>query len=164
MRKNIVDLTKKCAWDMYSKYGRSISYIAVFLNKAKSTIYGYIRDMRDEVRFPVLKAEIKEQLLCGKLEAYLNELSYQDVCCLIRKLNLWLGSFDRKSKINNILRYFKDYSILGLYPENLTRDEIKKAYFRIAKQTHPDMNKNEDRNGTRFKEVHSVYTKLMAIY
>ena len=54
---------------------------------------------------------------------------------------------------------FKDYyQILGI-PHGSSADEIKKAYRRLAKQYHPDINKNKGAE-ERFKEISEAYNTL----
>jgi DnaJ-class molecular chaperone len=50
------------------------------------------------------------------------------------------------------------YQILGV-SRNATQGEIKRAYRRLAKQSHPDRNPN-DKSAERFKEVHAAYEVL----
>ena len=57
-------------------------------------------------------------------------------------------------------RTSKDYyQILGV-PENAGADEIKKAYRRLAKQNHPDANRNDPQAAERFKEIGEAYGVL----
>jgi len=51
------------------------------------------------------------------------------------------------------------YQTLGV-PEKASAAEIKKAYRRLAKQYHPDANKNDPNAAERFKEVGEAYAVL----
>ena len=55
---------------------------------------------------------------------------------------------------------YKDYyKILGV-SKNATEDEIKKAYRKLAKQYHPDTNKNNPEATEKFKEINEAYEVL----
>lgn len=155
MSKKIVGIEKEC-YRLY-KMGKSVKYIASFFNKGVSTIYAYIQKEYDNEKYPVIRAEIKRELICGNFKYYIESLNYRDLCVIRRKFCLY-GS-DKKSIINSILKYFKSYSILGLYPENLSRAIVKQAYYRKAKELHPDANKSKD--GSEFKEMHQIYESIM---
>lgn len=55
---------------------------------------------------------------------------------------------------------FKDYyKILGVSPD-ASDEEIKKAFRRLARQYHPDMNPNDPNAEERFKEINEAYEVL----
>jgi molecular chaperone DnaJ len=49
------------------------------------------------------------------------------------------------------------YAVLGVSP-TAEQAEIKKQYRRLAKQYHPDANKNDPKAADRFKEISEAYT------
>ena len=51
------------------------------------------------------------------------------------------------------------YEVLGL-SKGATDEEIKKAYRRLAKQYHPDMNPGDKVAESKFKEVNEAYDVL----
>ncbi|MBO6503355.1 MAG: DnaJ domain-containing protein [Kordiimonadaceae bacterium] len=51
------------------------------------------------------------------------------------------------------------YSILGV-EQKASEADIKKAYRSLAKELHPDLNKNDQRIADRFKEVSAAYSIL----
>ncbi|RAL45170.1 hypothetical protein DM860_014580 [Cuscuta australis] len=51
------------------------------------------------------------------------------------------------------------YEVLGI-SKNATGSEIKKAYLGLAKQLHPDVNKNDPGAATKFQEVQKAYEVL----
>jgi len=51
------------------------------------------------------------------------------------------------------------YQTLGV-SRGASQDEIKKAYRRLARQYHPDMNKGDKKSEERFKEISEAYSVL----
>ncbi|MHA1281255.1 MAG: DnaJ C-terminal domain-containing protein [Promethearchaeota archaeon] len=51
------------------------------------------------------------------------------------------------------------YKILGV-PRNATKEEIKRAFRKLARKYHPDVNPNEPRSGEKFKEISEAYSVL----
>lgn len=51
------------------------------------------------------------------------------------------------------------YEILGV-PRNATQEEIKKAYRKLVRQYHPDLNKNDPEAEKKFKEINEAYEVL----
>jgi len=55
---------------------------------------------------------------------------------------------------------YKDYyKVLGV-PKKATEKEIRDAYRRLARKSHPDVNPNDKRAEERFKEIGEAYAVL----
>lgn len=48
------------------------------------------------------------------------------------------------------------YELLGV-GKNSSTSEIKKAYYKLAKKYHPDVNKNDPESSKKFQEVSEAY-------
>ena len=155
------EVAKKMAYEMFQR-GYRASDIAMAISKSKSTVYKYIQEEYDLYRYPEIRAEIKTVLLQGDFETYIRNLSFRDISLIRRKFSLWGTS--KQEKVYAILEYFKSYSILGVYPEHLSRAIVKTAFRKKAKATHPDLNKHLDKSGNKFQEVYQSYQYLLKIY
>ena len=51
------------------------------------------------------------------------------------------------------------YSILGI-DRDASKDEIKRAFRKMARKYHPDVNPDESRSGEKFKEINEAYRVL----
>lgn len=51
------------------------------------------------------------------------------------------------------------YDVLGLSPD-ATRADIKKRFYTLSRETHPDINRNDPNAGQRFSEVSEAYSVL----
>ncbi len=72
----------------------------------------------------------------------------------------WANAFKQrfsKDEIKTILGDNDPWSVLGLTP-GATQTDIKKAFFRLAKLTHPDH--NPDKDGSEFRKVKAAYDEL----
>jgi len=55
----------------------------------------------------------------------------------------------------------KDYYEILEVPRDASQEDIKKAYRRLAKQYHPDVNKDDPQANEKFKEINEAYEVLM---
>lgn len=159
--KTYLKYIKEITYQMYQK-GVKVLEITQKINKSKSTVYKYIQEEYDSRRYPILKTEIKQILLQGDFKQFIQNLSYKDLSLLRRKFGLW--GTTKQEKLRSIQEYFRSYSLLGVYPENLSKAIVKSAFKKKAKETHPDLNKHLDKSGKEFQEVYSAYTQLAQIY
>ena len=58
--------------------------------------------------------------------------------------------------ISNVRPMANPYEALGVAP-NASQDDIRKAYRKAAKETHPDLNPGKPEAENRFKEINAAY-------
>src|SRR5215510_2726586 len=57
------------------------------------------------------------------------------------------------------MEYIDYYKVLGL-DKNATQEEVKKAYRKLARQYHPDLNPNDKQAHTRFQQINEANEAL----
>jgi len=84
----------------------------------------------------------------------------------VRNLSILSNLKDRaiKAKTTSIRSFSSNskrdlYEVLGV-PRSANKAEVKKAYFKLAKQYHPDTNKGDDTAAEKFKEATAAYETL----
>ena len=55
---------------------------------------------------------------------------------------------------------FRDYYETLEVPRGATEEEIKKAYRKLARKHHPDVNRNDKSAEEKFKEINEAYEVL----
>jgi curved DNA-binding protein len=58
------------------------------------------------------------------------------------------------------MKYKNYYKILGLKDDKTSIEEVKAAYRKLAKEFHPDINKNNDLASSKFKDINEAYQVL----
>ncbi|MEG4119651.1 J domain-containing protein [Microcoleus sp. N9_B4] len=61
------------------------------------------------------------------------------------------------------MQNFRNYYLILGVPKDATADEIKKAYRRLARQLHPDVNPGDQSAEDRFKDINEAYDILSDI-
>ena len=70
---------------------------------------------------------------------------------------------DNRYKLKYIDHMEKEfYEILGI-PRSSSEKEIKQAYRRLARQYHPDVNKNDKSAEEKFKQINEAHAVLSDI-
>ena len=61
--------------------------------------------------------------------------------------------------MDGYMEYKDYYKILGV-DKNTSQDDIKKAYRKLAKKYHPDLNPNDNKAQEKFKGINEAYEVL----
>jgi hypothetical protein len=62
----------------------------------------------------------------------------------------------------NIFNYFKPWKVFGLNPKIATKEDIKKAYYNLAKIYHPDNPTTGDRK--IFEQIDIMYQSIIEVF
>ena len=142
--------------------GISVKRIASMLKLGLSTVYTYKNEIENETIYQELESLLREAINEGlDIEKTIRDMDYNQICILARNVKTF--GYDKESRIEYLVKYFSIYAKLGLYPStNYTKDDIKRAFKRMAKKTHPDLNKKLSKCGKEFKEVKNAYDYIMS--
>ena len=135
--------------------GYSVKQIAKIISISIFTVYKYLQEDYDENHYDRIMNALFEGI------ESLDSLKYSEISCLCRKTNNW--GVNKEMKLRHLKESFKNYLDLHLDPRKAyTKNQIKIAFKSRAKQTHPDLNKNESKEGALFQQVYKSYNNLMA--
>ena len=105
----------------------------------------------------------KEYFESGRFD---KEIHYKDLTEMFYKSYFYNDNKQEKEKYSNV--YSKDnpnryYAILGVN-KNITKDELKKVYYKLVKKYHPDKFENSSKKENaenKMKEINEAYEYLM---
>jgi len=62
----------------------------------------------------------------------------------------------------DVFQYFKPWQVFDLDPKTATKDDIKKAYYRLSKIYHPDNPETGDRQ--IFEQIEIMYKSIVVVF
>lgn len=151
MNKNLINVKK------LMELAFSVKEISHILNISQSYVYKLQTIIYDDLVKDDLRNDFKNAISNNELVSFLESLSFKKLCCLSRMYYTYGKS--RIEKINHCLERFSMWNKLGLYPENISKDAIKRAYFKSSKKTHPDLTKRD--TSREFIELNVIYQDLI---
>lgn len=138
-------------------YGYKIKDIAKILKVSESTIYRDYQEYRTNSDSVI--SDILYKIDKINIQKSLNDLSYSDVCVLSKRFNCGDWIRKKEKKIEKLLPFISMFLYFDLNPTNYSRDDIKRAYFKKAKQTHPDITKLD--TNKEFNDMNVIYNTLL---
>jgi len=135
----------------------SVKEISKMLKISQSYVYHLKQQIYDDKNRKEIMISFKNSICNNELENFLNSISFKELCCLSRMFYTYGKS--RKEKITHCLERFSIWNVLGLFPENISRESVKKAYFKSSKKTHPDLTKRD--TNREFIELNAIYQDVL---
>jgi len=141
-------------------YGYKVKDISKLLEVSKSTIYRNYQEFRlnndfvvKDILYHIDKIDVKKGL---------NELSYSDICLLAKKFKCGYWISNKKGKIEKLLPFLSLFFYFDLNPLKFNRKDIKLAYFKKAKLTHPDSTRlNTNKEFSNMKVMYDTLLKTI---
>lgn len=138
-------------------YGHSIKEIAGILNLSESTIYKDYQEYRvnsihaiEYILYKIDKLNVRKSL---------ESLTYSDICVLSKRFQCGYWIRKKSKKIEKLVPFLNMFYYFNLNPANYTKDQIKIAYFRKAKEVHPDKTKRD--TSKEFNDLNTIYNTLL---
>lgn len=138
-------------------YGYKVKDIAKLLEVSKSTIYRDYQDFRINSSFVI--SDILYRVDKNNIKNSLEKLSYSDIVVLAKRFNCGAWIQNKKRKIEKLIPFLSQFFYFDLNPINFNRDDIKRAYFKKAKELHPDMTKID--TNKEFSDMNKIYNILL---
>ena len=138
-------------------YGYKFKEIANMLKVSKSTIYRDYQNFRINTDFVI--SDILYKVDKKDIENSLESLKYTDICVLSKKFSCGYWINNKKAKIAKLTPFLSLFFYFGLNPISFTKESIKIAYFKKAKQLHPD--KTKINTNKEFSDMRIIYETLL---
>ena len=138
-------------------YGYKIKDIAKILKVSESTIYRDYQEYRTNSDSVI--SDILYKIDKINIQKSLNDLSYSDVCILSKKLKCGDWIRKKEKKIEKLTPFISMFFYFDLNPTNYNKNDIKRAYFKKAKQIHPDITKIN--TNKEFSDMNVIYNTLL---
>lgn len=138
-------------------YDYKFKEIAKMLNVSLSTIYRDYQYFRINTDFVITDILYKINKLSIKKD--LENLSNSDICVLAKRFNCGYWIRKKCRKIEKLIPFLSMFFYFDLNPINCNRNDIKRGYYKKAKQLHPDMTKKDTNQD--FINMKVIYNTLL---
>jgi len=140
--------------------GYGVKEITQFLKISKTTYYRYKQEIKIQYIDTIInkvRSEFKKHF--DVFEA-ISCLNYSELSAIRSKYVLFGNS--KKEKFESVRKFLEPYLYFEFTPkELLSKEQVKKQYFKMSKNYHPDSNKNV--NSSVFVNFHRNYEYLQSI-